>query len=230
MKFWRAFVPNLCISLWLALLTLVILDQYNPMLGFLKGRAFLLLVLLCALASMASAILLTTDQALADRVRDRSEALPFPGKGEAQARIAALTQEIETIQAALESARAAHRQAKQDLDTLNGRAAGLRAQLESGEDPDEDALLVRQGELAARQGELTDRRTALAARLAGNTAALAGIRQSAGRLEELEAAIQEGMAEAKQGRGYVVDCIIQEGELVRPMVSGGMHITEFLVN
>ena len=55
MKFWRAFVPNLCISLWLALLTLVILDQYNPMLGFLKGRAFLLLVLLCALASMASA-------------------------------------------------------------------------------------------------------------------------------------------------------------------------------
>ncbi len=49
-------------------------------------------------------------------------------------------------------------------------------------------------------------------------------------VEELEAAIQEGMAEAKQGRGYVVDCIIQEGELVRPMVSGGMHITEFLVN
>ncbi len=49
-------------------------------------------------------------------------------------------------------------------------------------------------------------------------------------VEELEAAIQEGMAEAKQGRGYIVDCIIQEGELVRPMVSGGMHITEFLVN
>ena len=49
-------------------------------------------------------------------------------------------------------------------------------------------------------------------------------------VEELEAAIQEGMAEAKQGRGYVVDCIIQEGELVRPMVSGGMHITEFLDN
>ncbi len=133
-----------------------------------------------------AAALAATCKALADRVRDRSEALPFPGKGEAQARIAALTQEIETIQAALESARAAHRQAKQDLDTLNGRAAGLRAQLESGEDPDEDALLVRQGELAARQGELTDRRTALAARLAGNTAALAGIRQSAGRLEELE--------------------------------------------
>ena len=133
-----------------------------------------------------AAALAATRKALADRVRDRSEALPFPGKGEAQAKIAALSKEIETIQTTLESARAAHRQAKQDLDTLNGRAAGLRAQLESGEDPDEDALLVRQGELAARQGELTDRRTALAARLAGNTAALAGIRQSAGRLEELE--------------------------------------------
>ena len=58
MKFWRAIVPNLCISLWLALLTLVILDQYNPMLGFLKGRAFLVLVTLCALASISSAIVL----------------------------------------------------------------------------------------------------------------------------------------------------------------------------
>lgn len=49
-------------------------------------------------------------------------------------------------------------------------------------------------------------------------------------IEELENAIQEALAEAKEGRGYVVDCIIQEGELVRPMVNGGMHITEFLVN
>ena len=71
MKFWRAIVPNLCISLWLALLTLVILDQYNPMLGFLKGRSFLLLVLLCALASMASAILLYRDYRLSFRRRRR---------------------------------------------------------------------------------------------------------------------------------------------------------------
>ena len=61
MKFWKATVPNLCISLWLALLTLVILDQYNPMLGFLKGKAFLTLVALCAFASLASAILLYRD-------------------------------------------------------------------------------------------------------------------------------------------------------------------------
>ncbi len=61
MKFWRATVPNICISLWLALLTLVILDQYNPMLGFLKGKAFLVLVILCALSSLSCAILLYGD-------------------------------------------------------------------------------------------------------------------------------------------------------------------------
>ena len=58
MKFWRVTVPNLCISLWLALLTLVILDQFNPMLGFLKGKAFLVLVGLCAIASLSSAVTL----------------------------------------------------------------------------------------------------------------------------------------------------------------------------
>ncbi|MBQ6273659.1 MAG: hypothetical protein IJK63_05490 [Oscillospiraceae bacterium] len=73
MKFWRALVPNLCISLWLALLTLVILDQYNPMLGFLKGRAFLVLIVLCAFASIAAAAQLYGDyrQALRRRRRRR---------------------------------------------------------------------------------------------------------------------------------------------------------------
>ena len=61
MKFWRAALPNLCISLWLALLTLVILDQFNPMLGFLKGKAFLVLVGLCAFSSLSCAILLYHD-------------------------------------------------------------------------------------------------------------------------------------------------------------------------
>ena len=71
MKFWRAFVPNACISLWLALLTLVILDSFNPMLGFLKGRAFLILVLLCAFFSLASAITLYADWRKAQRRRRR---------------------------------------------------------------------------------------------------------------------------------------------------------------
>ena len=61
MKFWKAWMPNLCISLWLALLTLVILDQFNPMLGFLKGKAFLVLVTLCAFSSLSCAALLYRD-------------------------------------------------------------------------------------------------------------------------------------------------------------------------
>ena len=44
------------------------------------------------------------------------------------------------------------------------------------------------------------------------------------------AAIQEALAEQEKGLGYVVDCNIEEKELVRPMVNGGTHITEFLVN
>ena len=36
--------------------------------------------------------------------------------------------------------------------------------------------------------------------------------------------------EAKAGRGYVVDCAVAQSELVRPMVNGGTHITEFLLN
>ena len=74
MKFWRVTVPNLCISLWLALLTLVILDQYNPMLGFLKGRAFLVLVALCALNSLSCAILLYADSRRRARRRLRKAA------------------------------------------------------------------------------------------------------------------------------------------------------------
>lgn len=49
-------------------------------------------------------------------------------------------------------------------------------------------------------------------------------------VEELEEAIREALAEQEKGLGYVVDCQIEEGELVRPMVNGGTHITEFLVN
>ncbi len=49
-------------------------------------------------------------------------------------------------------------------------------------------------------------------------------------IEELQEAIHEALAEQEKGLGYVVDCQIDEGELVRPMVNGGTHITEFLVN
>lgn len=53
MRFWRAVLPNLTISLILATLTVVILDSFNPMMGFMEGVPFLILIsatLLCALA------------------------------------------------------------------------------------------------------------------------------------------------------------------------------------
>ncbi len=45
-------------------------------------------------------------------------------------------------------------------------------------------------------------------------------------VSELEAAIKEAI---ESGKGYVIDCAIDTDEMVRPMVSGGAHITEFIV-
>lgn len=44
-------------------------------------------------------------------------------------------------------------------------------------------------------------------------------------VEQLEAAIEEALS---SGRGYVIDCVIDQDEMVRPMVAGGQHITNFL--
>ena len=49
-------------------------------------------------------------------------------------------------------------------------------------------------------------------------------------VEELEEAVKAALEAAENGQGTVIDCDIYEGELVRPMVNGGKHITEFLVN
>ena len=46
-------------------------------------------------------------------------------------------------------------------------------------------------------------------------------------VEELETALHEAIA---SGRGYVIDCVIDIDEMVRPMVGGGSHITEFMIN
>ncbi len=45
--------------------------------------------------------------------------------------------------------------------------------------------------------------------------------------KELEAAIKDAL---EYGHGYVIDCAIDMDEMVRPMVSGGAHITEFIVS
>ncbi|MBQ1406838.1 MAG: biosynthetic-type acetolactate synthase large subunit [Eubacterium sp.] len=49
-------------------------------------------------------------------------------------------------------------------------------------------------------------------------------------VDDLKVAIEEALEDYKKGLGYVVDCIVAQPELVRPMVSGGTHITEFLLD
>ena len=58
MRFWRAVLPNLTISLVLASATVVILNFYNPMMGFLTGWPFLALISATLLCSLATAIVL----------------------------------------------------------------------------------------------------------------------------------------------------------------------------
>ena len=55
MKFLKRVLPNLSISLTLALTTLVILDWFNPMLGFLTGVYFHVFFAVCVLANLATA-------------------------------------------------------------------------------------------------------------------------------------------------------------------------------
>ena len=61
MKFFRAILPNLSISLQLALLVLVILDVFNPRVGLLSGLPFVLLFAAAFLAAVVTAILLYAD-------------------------------------------------------------------------------------------------------------------------------------------------------------------------
>ena len=58
MRFWRAVLPNLNISLVLATLTVVILDSFNPMMGFMSGLPFLILITVTLLCSLATSIVL----------------------------------------------------------------------------------------------------------------------------------------------------------------------------
>lgn len=58
MRFWKAVLPNLTIALSAAALTVVILDSFNPMMGFLEGWPFLILISAALLCSIASSVVL----------------------------------------------------------------------------------------------------------------------------------------------------------------------------
>lgn len=61
MKFLKGFLPNLTIALNLVLLIVIYLDLRNPLMGFLIGTPFLMLVCLCVLCSITTAIVLYAD-------------------------------------------------------------------------------------------------------------------------------------------------------------------------
>ena len=58
MKLFRAILPNLTISLNIALMVVIYLDMRNPMMGFLIGAPFITLVASSCICSIATAIVL----------------------------------------------------------------------------------------------------------------------------------------------------------------------------
>ena len=58
----RSLWPHLSIALNLALLVIVILDVFNPLLGLLKGSVFLLFLAADVLCSLVTALLLILRQ------------------------------------------------------------------------------------------------------------------------------------------------------------------------
>ena len=58
MKLFHAVIPNLAVSLNIALMIVIYLDMRNPMMGFLVGKPFLVLAISTCAASVASAVTL----------------------------------------------------------------------------------------------------------------------------------------------------------------------------
>lgn len=58
MKLFHVLIPNLAISLNIALMIVIYLDMRNPMMGFLMGAPFVVLAASACVASIASAVTL----------------------------------------------------------------------------------------------------------------------------------------------------------------------------
>lgn len=58
MKLFHTLIPNLAISLNLAMMVVIYLDMRNPMMGFLVGKPFLVLAVSTCVTSIASAVTL----------------------------------------------------------------------------------------------------------------------------------------------------------------------------
>ena len=109
---------------------------------------------------------------------------------------------------------------KEQLNALRERAL---TELQTLNDP--KAMEEFRVRLLGKKGEVT-------ALLRGMGAVPAEERPAMGQLiNSLRAELEEALSEAlKSGHGYVIDCAIFMDEMVRPMVGGGSHITEFMIN
>ena len=58
MKFLKAVLPNVAVALNLALMIVIYLDMRNPMMGFLIGAPFRVLVACCCVCSIVTAVIL----------------------------------------------------------------------------------------------------------------------------------------------------------------------------
>lgn len=58
MRFLKGVLPNISLCLSICLVVVVYLDRRNPMMGFLIGAPFFALVVCCAVASIATAVVL----------------------------------------------------------------------------------------------------------------------------------------------------------------------------
>lgn len=56
MRFFQSVIPNLSISLNIAMLIVIYLDMRNPMMGFLRGTPYAVLVAATAICSVISAV------------------------------------------------------------------------------------------------------------------------------------------------------------------------------
>jgi len=61
MRFLKGALPHICIALNICLLVIVYLDRRNPMMGFLVGAPFFVVVVACVAASVTVAGLLYYD-------------------------------------------------------------------------------------------------------------------------------------------------------------------------
>ena len=58
MRFFKSFLPNLTIALAISLAVIVILDNRNPMMGFLMGTQFMVLAISTCVCAILSSIVL----------------------------------------------------------------------------------------------------------------------------------------------------------------------------